>query len=271
MFSDTKADAVEYIEKRRTILPPVYNPKQSEGRTTHQTKLLSQKEFNVALGSGYTAMNSRFVIKTEKFCEEITELRNRIVNYNVGVADDGLDDSDIEFLQDEIDEASDSDAEFEAIIPRSVIEMAIKEEVLNESTESQTVQEADSTGNATIGEQQDDVLYGALKCTVNEVNDEYFSDFDVSIRAPIAKFLRAWNTTHPFNSSFYDARFLGVLLREVFGSGFADERLEAMKMNFMKCLFEIRVKGDEDRLKKFDAIVEEKCRKSKDRRASSDK
>lgn len=271
MFSDTKADAVEYIAKRRTILPPVYNTKRSEGRTTHQTKLLSQKEFNAALGSGYTAMNSRFVIKTEKFCEEINELRNRIVNYNVGVGDDGLDDSDIEFLQDEIDEASDSDAEFEAIMPRPAIEVSIKEEVPNESTELQAVQEADSSGNATIDEQQDDVLYGALKCVVNDVNDEYFPDFDVSIRTPIAKCLRAWNTTHPFNTSFYDARFLGVLLREIFGSRFADERLEAMKMDFLKCLFEVRVKSDEDRLKKFDAIVEEKCRKSKDRRASSDK
>lgn len=295
---NTKAEAVAYVTKSRAITPAVYNSKKAEGRTTKQTALLSQQEYNAALGSGYRAMNNRFVIKTEKFCDEISELRNRIVNYNVGNGNDGLDDSDIEFLEDEIGDASDSEAEFEMIVPLPVIITKIKSEIDHETEEnvstSAATQVADAEENVVVAqepdetiaigpepeaesndgasEQHNDILHGPLKCVVSEVGDQYYPDFDASIRKPIVEILRAWNSTVPFNAHLYDSRFLGVLLREVFGSRYNGDQLDEKRISFVKRLFEIRVNGDMDRFNNFDAIVREKRQKAneKNRRTSTD-
>lgn len=239
--------------------------------------MLSQHEFNAALDSGCTAMKNRFVVKTEKFCEEISDLRMRIRNYNVG--EDGLDDSDIEYLEEVIDDSSDSEAEFQAIIPQPGIVVVktdsneVEENVSTESTQTQSgpVPQNDIIENSIEHEQHNDDLYGLLPCEPNDVNDLYFPDYDTSIRAPIAKILRAWNSSHPFSTYLYDKKFLGVLLREVFGTQFKE--LNKTRITFVKRLFEVRVDGNVDRLNSFDAIVEEKRQKAneKNRRTSSDK
>lgn len=260
-------------------MPPVYNSKKSDGRTTQQTKLLSQHEFNAALGSGYSAMKNQFVVKTEKFCDEIGDLRMRIRNYNLGNQDHGLDDSDIEFLEEEIDDSSDSEAEFDAIIPQPalvVIKTDSNEDEENVSTESTQTQSGPVSPDNTIEnsnelEQQNDNLYGLLSCEPNDVSDLYFPDYETSIRAPIANILRAWNTSHPFSTYLYDKRFLGVLLRETFGTQFME--LDENRISFVKRLFEVRVDGNVDRLNSFDAIVEEKRQRANEKKclASSDK
>lgn len=246
-------------------------------------------------------MNDRFVIKTEKFCEEISDLRKRIVNYNISI--DGLDDSDIEFLEDEIDEASDdSEEEFAAIVQpvanedeanevdandvdaneidaneTDANEIDANEVDSNTSNNIETVKEGDvsvseedANDKSHDDEQHDDVLNGSLRCVENDVKDGYYPQYDTSIRAPIANVLRAWNSSHPFNTYLYDKRFLGVLLREVFGGQM--EELDEQRMAFVKYLFEVRVRGDGGRLNNFDAIVEEKQQKanSKNRPVSTE-
>lgn len=304
-FIDSKADAVAYVERRRVQLPPVYNTKRSEGRTTAQTKLLSATEYNNALDSGFTAMNNRFVLKTEKFCDEVAELRKRIVEYNNANVDctDGLDDSDIEFLRDEIDE-SDSDIEFDAIAMPAPDIMKIEptDENGDDTVDSSTDQlnntgdksENESLGNESLehasendnlAELNDSVtttqhetqhqsgaqnefhpLAGNLKIVVLETDDHFYPEFDAGLRGSIVKCLVGWNTTHPFNSEFYDKRFVGVLLKELFGSLYTSkEQNESNRIALIKKLFTIRVKNDENRLKQFDSIVEEKKAKAQNK------
>lgn len=317
-FTDTKDKALEYVERRRGILPAVYNLARSEGRTTCATQSLSTKEYNNALSSGFSAMNHRFVIKTEKFFEEISDLRKRITNYNINGVE-GLDDSDIEFLQDEV-EGSDSDVEFEALLPRPETVIMIKNDDTSSSQENQvnepsaergsstqaqsnevrdddveanntmendaiddTVAGAidgtadgpnggiaagaiDGTGNAMIEDTSGtdvDILSGDIIFTQTDANDRYFPSFDTAIRFGIVKVLSAWNGLYPFNSNLYDKRFVGVLLREVFGKNYATEPFDEKRISFVKRLFEIRVKDDETRLNDFDKIIEERREKAK--------
>lgn len=321
-LSDTKAEAVEYISNRRPILPAVYNMQKSGGRTAQQTESLSRYEYNSALSSGYTAMNHRFVIKTEKFCDEISGLRKRIVEYNLkNLGDEGLDDSDIEHLQDEIDDDSDSDVEFELFFPKpqSMVKLESNDEddvddthqsdapndpladkltpntaesnvsltddllpnpiqsnaSLNDDLPPNQIQSNASSAELASGSNDnsvgannvDDALYGSLNCEKNEVDDVYFPEFDTTIRAPIVNVLRAWNSTHPFNSYFYDKKFLGVLLREVFSTRMRrfDEDLDEQGISFMKRLFEIRVNHDKVRSCNFNAIFKEKCQSAKEK------
>lgn len=305
-FSDSKAEAVAYISNARPTLPAVYNSKKSEGRTAQQSQLLSREEYNKALGSGYTAMNHRFVIKTEKFCDEISELRKRIVDYNVGNAanlgDEGLDDSDIEHLQAEIDDDNDSEVEFELLFPKPSV-VVVKLECNNEDDSENAHQNESPNGSLTDGDvltqshvsetadgdvrtqlhvlqsgsvennvneqQTGDVLIGPLNYEQNDANDLFFPDFDTTIRAPIVTVLRAWNSTSPFNLYLYDKKFVGVLLREIMATRKqnAEDGMDEQGMVFIKRLFEIRVQSDEVRLSNFDALFKEKANNIR-RRAS---
>lgn len=83
MQTQNKKKALAYVERRRGILPAVYNLVTSGGRSAEETKSLSSQENNNALQPGFNALNNRFEIKTEKVCDEITELRNRITEYNL--------------------------------------------------------------------------------------------------------------------------------------------------------------------------------------------
>lgn len=167
-------------------MPAVYNPQRSEGRTTRETELLSTKEYNNALYSGFTALNGRFVIKTEKFCEEIADLRKRIVDYNLN-GNEGLDDSDIEFLRDEVDE-SDSDIEFEALMPKPA--QVVKTEDADVSAEIDNLNDAqndhvsssqkqlNATGNTDPGQTEatNEVVGEAAVDVVTESNDSGQND-----------------------------------------------------------------------------------------------
>lgn len=263
----------------------------SEGRTTNETKLLSSSEYNNALQSGYTALNHRFEVKSEKFCEEISELRHKISDYNLnGIG--GLDDSDIEFLQDEIDE-SDSDAEFEAILPKPGIVITLKNEDNSDSEERNasigdvlstnneqsaefeehnnlTENNVSSTSNEedeeeVVAERESDVLSGSITFTENDIGDRYYTDFDAALRKAYVSCLIGWNMTHPFNTFFYDKRFIGVLLKEVFANQYAQVELSDKRMLFIKSLFDIRAKDDEDRRRQFTLIVKEKQAKANDK------
>lgn len=275
-------------------MPVVYNRKKSEGRSTAETQFLSKKEYNNALDVGFTAMNNRFIIKTEKFCEEISDLRQRIIHYNLH-GEEGLDDSDIDFLQDEIDDDSDSDIEFEALIPQPVVSIKLENDDEIDNSENvakndETISNSQMVGNVSLNQSQphplnhdesqlvsngstsannekqapiDDVLFGRLTCVKNDLNDHYYPDFETSIRAPIANVLYAWNSTHPFNSLLYDKKFVGVLLKQICGTRCTDDDLNDKQLGFIKHLLKIRVKGDVSRLNRFDAIVAEKYQKAK--------
>lgn len=160
-FSDTKAEADAFKSTHRAVVPGVYNMKKSGGRTTEQSKLLTTKEFNVAMDQGRTAMNTRFVVKSEKFCEEISDLRHRIVNNNANNGDEGLDDSDIEHLQEEIDDDDDNELEFDLLLPKPKIVMKIEHdsnEQANEEANQATNDEMDTPNGNIENVQVDDVL-----------------------------------------------------------------------------------------------------------------
>lgn len=268
------------MENRREILPAVYNPKQSEGRTARETELLSSNEYNRALGSGFAALNNRFVIKTEKFCDEISELRQRIVKYNLN-GDDGLDldDSDIEHLCDEVDNSdSDSDIEFQALVPKPAQVIVKTENDISPNTSNannnsqsneQMVDDVSSTNENEVtndengSEAENNVFSGSIAFEKNDVDDYYFREYNVSIRAGIAKILTAWNTTYPFDTAIYDKRFVGVLLKEIYNNQYADDKLDERSLSLIKQLFDVRVKNDENRFEQFDAIVTEKREKAK--------
>lgn len=72
---------------------------------------------------------------------------------------------------------------------------------------------------------QNDVFSGQLLFQTTETNDRYYEDFDAAVRAPIIQCLTGWNSTHPFNTNFYDKRFVGVLLKELFGDNYSDKEL----------------------------------------------
>lgn len=246
----------------------------SEGRTTTESKLLTANEYNNALSSGFTSMNHRFVVKTEKYCEEVVELRKRIVDFNKKNDDkDGLDDSDIEFLHEEIDE-SDSDIEFEAILPGPSVYVIKTEADDNSEVNSNTeLQDNNTIGNITSTSLDDassiipnDVFSGQLLFKTTETNDRYYEDFDAAVRAPIIQCLTGWNSTHPFNTNFYDKRFVGVLLKELFDDNYSDKELDDKRILFIKTLFEIRVKNDEIRCMEFDSIVKEKQERAKNKK-----
>lgn len=264
------------MENRREIVPAVYNSNRSEGCTARETELLSSTEYNRALGSGFAALNNRFVIKTEKFCDEISELRQRIVKYNLG-GDDGLDldDSDIEHLCEVVDNSdSDSDIEFQALMPTpALIVKTENDDSQNTSHANDSEQSnAQMVDDVSSSNQNDDengteaeinILSGAIAFEKNDVDDFYFREYNASIRAGIAKILTAWNTTYPFDTAIYDKRFVGVLLKEIFNNQYADDKLDERSLSLIKQLFEVRVKNDENRFDQFEAIVAEKREKAK--------
>lgn len=280
----SKGEAVKYLEKRRPIVPAVYSLEKSGGRQFKDTHLLSETEYNNAIGTNFNAMNNRFVVKTEKFCEEISGLRNRITAYNVSDIDDGLDDSDVEFIQDEIDD-NDSDLEFEALMPKPAITI-IKTESAENSAQNDN--EIDAQNNHTDNHSganeynpeanaQTDVepvdpdgLSDKIPFISSETKDRYYEAYDVSVRSGIVDCLTAWNTTRPFSTVIYDKNFIGVLLKEVFKDEIKQEKLNETKLDFMKLLFEIRVKNDQSRADRFDAIVMEKHEKAKNKRRAVD-
>lgn len=254
--------------------------KKSGGRTTEQTKLLTGKEFNAAMEQGLTSMNSRFEVKTEKFCDEISNLRNRIVQYNANNGDEGLDDSDIEYLQDEIDDDNDSEVEFGLLLPQPqpVLKLETEDDESYEATNDTVVtnNEQPSTSQSSVlvarpneniehGEQVDDALVGALNYELNGANDLYFPEYNATIRSSIALVLRAWNSTAPFNLYLYDKKFMGVLVREMMLTQMhsAEEGMDEEGVSFIKHLFAIRVDGDATRLSKFDALLQEKLQNAK--------
>lgn len=259
-FSDTKAEADAFKSTHRAVVPGVYNMKKSGGRTTEQSKLLTTKEFNVAMDQGRTAMNTRFVVKSEKFCEEISDLRHRIVNNNANNGDEGLDDSDIEHLQEEIDDDDDNELEFDLLLPKPKIVMKIEHDS-NEEANQATNDEMDTPNGNNEKVQVDDVsLVGNINYEKNAANDFHFPEFQTTIRSSIAVVLRAWNTNVPFKFYLYDKKFIGVLIREVMLThmGNIEEGMDEQGIAFIKRLFEIRVDGDEDRLSTFDESFKEK-------------
>lgn len=44
------------------------------------------------------------------------------------------------------------------------------------------------------------------------MDDVHFPEFGTTTRAPV-NVLRAWNSLHPFNSYFYDKKFLGEVFQ----------------------------------------------------------
>lgn len=271
-FSDTKAEADAFKSTHRAVVPGVYNLKKSGGRTTEQTKLLTTKEFSVAMDHGLTAMNTRFVVKSEKFCDEISDLRHRIVNHNVNNGDEGLDDSDIEHLQEEIDDDDDSEVEFDLLLPKPQTVMKIEHDTneksneeanedANEEANQETNDEMDTPNGIIENVQVDDVLLvGNINYEKNAANDFHFPEFQTTIRSSIAVVLRAWNTNVPFKFYLYDKKFIGVLIREVMLThmGNTEEGMDEQGIAFIKRLFEIRVDGDEGRLSTFDESFKEK-------------
>lgn len=168
-----------------------------------------------------------------------------------------MDDSDIEYLQDELDDGED--------------EMDYSTPVLNEATNSTlaTVEESNA-GNGDESEFENasdavDKLSGSAKFTTNEVKDRYYETYDVGIRAAIVDCLIAWNTSRPFCTVIYDKRFIGVLLKEVFGDELAEECLCSNRLEFVKFVFEHRVDDDVSRSNTFNSIVAEKREKAQSR------
>lgn len=276
---DTKAEAVEVLQKKRHIVPGVYNMQKSKGRTTEQSKLLNTNEHNNALASGFMAINDRFEVKKEKFCGEISSLRRRIFD-----GTEGLDDSDIEYLDQEINGSdAESDLEFEAIIPQPVIAAVVKSEDENDSDVSQpqlqnsvssSTNEADAENqtqaNNSVSDvnENDDVniaiLSGNIAVTKTPADDYVYPDYGAAIRRAIAQLLTAWNSTPIFsNTQIYDKRFIGVLLKEVCDNELAGMAMDDKRILFIKKLFQHRVNSSkcdvETRLSSFDKIVAERC------------
>lgn len=263
----------------------------SGGRTSKQTELLSANEYNSAITTNFTVVNNRFDVKKEKFCDEISTLRIRIVAQST----DGLDDSDIEFLQNEIDD-SDGDAEIDGYranaggVGESVAESAnhgdtecdrtINSENGVNATANSTYVTADevdsnietngSQANQIQSSAEVDHFSGNIPFAENDFNDRYYEDYDVVLRSAIVKCLSAWNKSQPFSTVIYDKRFIGVLLKEVFRDELASEGLDEKRLVFIKRMFDIRVDGDNSRASKFDSIVAEKHENAQNRcRANS--
>lgn len=182
----------------------------------------------------------------------------------------------LNFLQDEIDD-SDSDVEFHAIFPKPATIVVKTEEtdvadsvenesvgndsVMHNTTQDDSVSTTENDNVSTTGNDytsaDNDEFSGKLSFETTDGDDRYYPEFEAAIRAPIIKCLSGWNTAHPFNSSFYDKRFIGVLLKELF-SDYSNKQLDDTRISFIRKLFEIRVNFDKDRLDQFDSIVLEK-------------
>lgn len=240
----------------------------SGGRSTYQTQLLSANEYNNAINTNHTMVNERFDIKKEKFCDEISELRNRIVTAHNTSGIDGLDDSDIEFLQNEIDESEAEDDEL-----MSQVEIANNDSTNGNAADSTFMDDIETENTGTVENDVNvtevlDDFSGAMQFTTNDFNDRYYHDYDVAVRASIVGCLSAWNKSSPFSSIIYDKRFIGVLLKEVFQDELDTANLNATQLAFIKQVFDIRVNGDETRLNKFNSIVTEKQQKAQCRSRS---
>lgn len=107
----SKAAGENGIESRRAVVPGVYNYELSGGRNVAETQLISSNELNVAVQS----RQERFNVKIEKFADEISQVRKRNVNRPIQHGFEQLDDSDIEEIQDIINDG-DSDAENELAV-----------------------------------------------------------------------------------------------------------------------------------------------------------
>lgn len=141
---------------------------------------------------------------------------------------------------------------------QSDTEQACKDELVHQNNDELMHHNQDDDNDS-------DVLSGTMPFSKSDMDDRYYPDFDASIRAGIIKCLNAWNTTFPFDTAIYDKRFVGVLLKEVFGQRYAYGDLDGKRFLFIKHLFEIRVKGDETRLEQFQAIVDEKRLRAKNK------
>lgn len=287
-MTDKEKEAAAYLARCRTSTPAVYNMTKSGGRTSKQTELLSANEYNSAITTNFTVVNNRFDVKKEKFCDEISTLRNRIVAHST----DGLDDSDIEFLQNEIDD-SDCDDEIDGAggIGESEAESANHGDTESNRTinsENGVIATANSTyvtadevdsnidangsqANQMQSSAEVDHFSGTIPFAENDFNDRYYKDYDVGVRSAIVECLSAWNKSRPFSTVIYDKRFIGVLLKEVFREELGSLKdLDEKRLVFIKRVFDIRVDGDNSRASKFDSIVAEKHENAKNRcRANS--
>lgn len=268
---------MEYVNKRRPVVPAVYSLAKSGGRQFKDTHLLTELEYNNAVKSNFSAMNVRFKVKAEKFCDELSELRSRITAFNTKQNDglEGLDDEDIDFLQEIVDDSdSDSDIEFEAILPKpQLIIVKTEENIVDNGAQANETQSTEDNGNGGSNSldsfEEEDALSATMPFTTNDFKDRYYQAFDVSIRAAIVECLIGWNTTRPFSTVIYDKRFVGVLLKEVFTEEMGQENSNDERLDFIKRLFEIRIKGDEIRANGFDSIVAEKRCKAKNKATRS--
>lgn len=95
---------------------------------------MTTQEFSGALQVNKDAFDTRLEVKVENFTGEIAELRGRIVKHNIHGID--LDDSDIEDIQDDINDI-DSDVELEILCPKP-----IKQEAPDDSNTDTTSNEA---------------------------------------------------------------------------------------------------------------------------------
>lgn len=80
---DEKDEAVAHVERRRNVLPAVYNLARSAGRRFDQNDLLTTEEFNNAMATNTEAFENHLKVKQENFCEEISGIRARIMKYNL--------------------------------------------------------------------------------------------------------------------------------------------------------------------------------------------
>lgn len=274
---DNDKDASDYISKRRNILPKVYNCNRSDGRTNEQLHLLTTAEFSDAIETNSGALTSRFEVKKENFCCEISELRGRIMRYNLAGTEE-LDDSDIEDIQDDIDDV-DSDLELEILCPRPIKfedneypnEHSLRNgsEILNDAITAVPVErEVDSCQPVEHQYEKpdsNDVFSGDIEFEENIVGDRYYNKVNVTIKSNILELLKAWNSTRPFSTIFYDRQFVNVLLKEVFGANLTMGGLDENLLSFVKSVFSIRVNDDDARLFEFEGYVDKKCAKAKEK------
>lgn len=88
--------------------------------------------------------------------------------------------------------------------------------------------------------------------------DRYYQTYDITIRDSIAATLILWNSSNDYIGEKFDFLFAQFLLIDIFGGeALADGNLDANKMQFVKELFRIRVKNDEDRNTKLAGIIEQ--------------